>query len=66
VALFGLNIHISRQTVFMESRIPYREKTTLPRATADVSEFVGVAAPDAEASSSVFQFGNINPTPFQR
>src|SRR6202012_3073425 len=36
--LYGNNIPISRQTVFRESK-PYKEKTTLPRAIADVSEF---------------------------
>jgi len=37
--LDGNNIPISRQTVFRESKL-YKEKTTLPRAIADVSEFV--------------------------
>jgi len=34
--LYGNNIPISRRTVFRESK-PYKEKTTLPRASADVS-----------------------------
>lgn len=41
--LFGVNIHISRQAVFMEST-PYREKTTLPGTAADVFDFDCVAA----------------------
>ncbi|KAJ6218234.1 hypothetical protein RDWZM_009391, partial [Blomia tropicalis] len=49
--LFGVNIHISRQAVFMEST-PYREKTTLPRTTADVSEFDRVTAFESENSPS--------------
>jgi len=47
----------------MEST-PYREKTTLPRAAADVSEFDCVTAFVAEATPSVSEFGNINPMPF--
>jgi hypothetical protein len=62
--LYGNNIPISRQTVFRESK-PYKEKTTLPRASADVSEFVCVTALDAETSISVSEFGNINPIPFR-
>ena len=49
-ALFGTNIHISRQAVFMESA-PYREKTTLPRAAADVFEFDCVTAFASEDAS---------------
>ena len=63
--LFGSNIHISRQAVFMES-LPYREKTTLPRAAADVSDFDCVAAFDTEMSPSASEFGNINPMPFRK
>ena len=62
--LFGVNIHISRQAVFMEST-PYREKTTLPRAAADVSEFDCVTAFVTEATPSLAEFGNINPMPFR-
>jgi hypothetical protein len=63
--LFGVSIHISRQAVFMEST-PYREKTTLPGAAADVSEFDRVTAPAPEGAHSVSEFGNINPMPFRR
>jgi hypothetical protein len=62
--LYGNNIPISRQTVFRESK-PYKEKTTLPRATADVSEFVCVTALAPEEAISVSEFGNINPIPFR-
>ena len=59
--LYGNNIPISRQTVFRESK-PYKEKTTLPRANADVSEFVCVTALASEEAISVSEFGNINDT----
>jgi hypothetical protein len=62
--LYGNNIPISRQTVFRESK-PYKEKTTLPRAIADVSEFVCVTALASEEAISVSKFGNINPIPFR-
>ena len=62
--LYGNNIPISRQTVFRESK-PYKEKTTLPRAIADVSEFVCVTALVPEGTLSVSEFGNINPIPFR-
>ena len=62
--LYGNNIPISRQTVFSESK-PYKEKTTLPRAIADVSEFVCVTALASEEAISVSEFGNINPIPFR-
>ena len=62
--LYGNNIPISRQTVFRESK-PYKEKTTLPKASADVSEFVCVAALASEEAISVSEFGNINPIPFR-
>ena len=45
---------------------PYREKTTLPRAAADVSDFDCVAAFDTEMSPSASEFGNINPMPFRK
>ena len=64
VELYGNNIPISRQTVFRESK-PYKEKTTLPRAIADVSEFVCVTALASEEALSVSEFGNINPIPFR-
>ena len=48
----------------MEST-PYREKTTLPRAAADVSEFDCVTAFASEDAPSVSEFGNINPMPFR-
>jgi hypothetical protein len=47
------------------SRTPYKEKKTLPRASADISEFVCVAAFDPERPISVSEFGNINPIPFR-
>ena len=62
--LFGVNIHISRQAVFMEST-PYREKTTLPGTTADVFDFDCVAASATEVAPSASEFGNINPMPFR-
>jgi hypothetical protein len=62
--LYGNNIPISRQTVFRESK-PYKEKTTLPRAIADVSEFVCVTALVPEGTISLSEFGNINPIPFR-
>ena len=62
--LYGNNIPISRQTVFRESK-PYKEKTTLPKASADVSEFVCVTALAPEDAISVSEFGNINPIPFR-
>ncbi len=49
----------------MEST-PYREKTTLPRAAADVSEFDCVTAFATEVAPSVSEFGNINPMPFRK
>ena len=64
VKLYGNNIPISRQTVFRESK-PYKEKTTLPKVSADVSEFVCVAALASEEAISVSEFGNINPIPFR-
>jgi hypothetical protein len=62
--LYGNNIPISGQTDFRESK-PYKEKTTLPRASADVSEFVCVTALDSGESIPVSEFGNINPIPFR-
>ena len=62
--LYDNNIPISRQTVFRESK-SYKEKTTLPRAIADVSEFVCVTALASEEAISVSEFGNINPIPFR-
>jgi hypothetical protein len=47
------------------SRTPYKEKITLPRACADISEFVCVTAFDPEGPISVSEFGNINPIPFR-
>ena len=49
----------------MESNESYREKTTLPRAAADVSEFDCVTAFVTEATPSLAEFGNINPMPFR-
>lgn len=45
---------------------PYREKTTLPRTAADVSEFDCVTAFASEDAPSVSEFGNINPMPFRK
>ena len=64
MVLYGSCIPISRQTDFRDSD-PYKEKTTLPRAPADVSELVCVTALDPEGSLSVSRFGNINPIPFR-
>lgn len=46
--------------------IPYREKITLPRTIADVSEFDSVTALVPESTSSASQFGNIDPIPFRK
>jgi hypothetical protein len=62
--LYGSCIPISRQTDFRDSD-PYKEKTTLPRAPADVSELVCVTALGPEGPISVSWFGNINPIPFR-
>jgi hypothetical protein len=62
--LYGNSIPISGQTDFRESK-PYKEKTTLPRASADVSEFVFVTEFDPEGPIPVSVFGNINPIPFR-
>jgi hypothetical protein len=62
--LYGSCIPISGQTDFRDS-LPYKEKTTLPRALADVSELVCVTALDAETSLSVSRFRNINLIPFR-
>ncbi|KAH7642771.1 hypothetical protein HUG17_5818 [Dermatophagoides farinae] len=52
--LFSFNIHISRQAVFMDSKL-YREKTTLPRTAADVSKFDSVTALVPESTSFLSQ-----------
>lgn len=44
--LYGSCLPISGQTDFRESK-PYKEKTTLPRASADVSELDCVTAFDS-------------------
>ena len=64
VVLYGSWIPISGQTDFRDSD-PYKEKTTLPRALADVSKqaFVADCGPEGPLPSSVF--GNINPIPFR-
>ena len=62
--LYGNNIPISRQTVFRESK-PYKEKTTLSRATADVYEFVCVTAlASEEALSPCLSLGILTQFPF--
>lgn len=62
--LYGNDVPISGQADSRES-VPYKEKRTLPRALADVSRFVCVAALDPEGPLSVAVFGNINPIPFR-
>ena len=72
--LYGLDIPLSAQGDSRESG-PYKEKRTLPRAPADVSEFVCVAALDPASGRanrpltrggiSVSGFGNIDPNPFR-
>jgi hypothetical protein len=62
--LYANNIPISGQTDFRESKA-YKEKTTLPRARADVADFGCVAALVTEVTISVSRFGNINPIPFR-
>ena len=62
--LYGDNVPISGQADSRES-VPYKEKRTLPGTSADVSEFVCVAALDPEGPISVSRFGNINPIPFR-
>lgn len=45
---------------------PYKEKTTLPGASASVSGLHSFAALTAEmAAGSTFRFGNIDPIPFR-
>lgn len=58
------NIPISGQADSRAS-VPYKEKRTLPRTPAVVSEFVCVTALDPCGSISVSGFGNINPIPFR-
>jgi hypothetical protein len=62
--LYDIIIPISGQTDFRDS-ISYKEKTTLPGASADVSMLECVTALDPEGPISVSQFGNINPIPFR-
>jgi hypothetical protein len=62
--LYANNIPISGQTDFRESKA-YKEKTTLPRACADVADFGCVTALVTEVTISESRFGNINPIPFR-
>lgn len=62
--LYATNIPISGQTDFRESEA-YKEKTTLPRDFADVTDFGCVTALVTEVTISVSEFGNINPIPFR-
>ena len=62
--LYGYNVPISGRTDSRES-VPYKEKRTLPGASADVSEVVCVAALVPCGTLSVLGFGNINPIPFR-
>jgi hypothetical protein len=62
--LYGAAVPISGQA---DSRdvAPYKEKRTLPGASADVPHFVCVAARGPRGPISVSRFGNINPIPFR-
>ncbi len=63
--LYGDNDPLSGQS---DSRVcvPYKEKRTLPGASADISWLVCVAAHDpARRPISMSRFGNINPIPFR-
>ena len=62
--LYGNNVPISGQADSRES-VPYKEKRTLPGTSADVSQFVCVAAHDPEGQFSASECGNINPLPFR-
>ena len=62
--LYRNTIPISGQADSRDS-VLYKEKRTLPRAPADVSQFVCVTALDPERPISVTEFGNINPIPFR-
>ncbi len=62
--LYATDIPISRQADFREL-VAYKEKTTLPRADADVTDFGCVTALVTEVTISVSRFGNINPIPFR-
>ena len=45
--------------------LPYKEKTTLPWPSTDVSGFVCVTAFTPFGAVTVLRFGNINPIPFR-
>ena len=62
--LYALIVPISGRTDFRESKA-YKEKTTLPRVCADVTDFGCVTALAPEDAISVSRFGNINPIPFR-
>ena len=62
---FTVAASLSPGKLISGSRTPYKEKTTLPRAIADVSEFVCVTALVPEGTISLSEFGNINPIPFR-
>ena len=62
---FTVAASLSPGKLISGSRTPYKEKKTLPRTFADISEFVCVAAFDPERPISVSEFGNINPIPFR-
>ena len=63
--LYGDNVPLSGQSDSREY-VPYKEKRTLPGASADISWLVCVAAPDpARRPISTSRFGNINPIPFR-
>jgi hypothetical protein len=62
---FTVAASLSPGKLISGSRTPYKEKKTLPRTFADISEFVCVTAFDPERPISVSEFGNINPIPFR-
>jgi hypothetical protein len=62
---FTITTSLSPGKLFSGSRVSYKERTTLPRAIADVCEFVCVTALASEKALSVSEFGNINPIPFR-
>ena len=62
--LYRIEVPISGQADSREM-ILYKEKRTLPRASADVPRFVCVTARGPFEPISASRFGNINPIPFR-
>lgn len=62
--LYGNSVPISGRADSRDTN-PYKEKTTLPGAPVDVSEFGCVTALGLESPISVSGLGNINPIPFR-